>query len=88
MDAKFTYKFWKELFAGIGTKLAFIMAYHLQTYGHTKRVNRILEDMFKMYVMHQQWKWEDFSYNNGYQESLRMIPFEALYGRICNTSIN
>jgi len=27
-------------------------------------------------------------YNNGYQESLRMSPFEALYGRSCNTPIS
>jgi hypothetical protein len=56
-----------------------------------ERVNRILEDMLRMYVMHQQQKWEEylplveFSYNNGYQESfedLRMSPFEALYGNL------
>lgn len=44
--------------------------------------------------MHQQWKWEyylplaKFIYKNGYQESLRMSLFEALYGRSCNTPIN
>jgi len=44
--------------------------------------------------MHQQRKWEvyhplmEFSYNNEYQESLRMSPFEALYGQICNTPIS
>ena len=27
----------------------------------------------------------EFSYNNGYQESLKMSPFEALYGRRCRT---
>ena len=27
-DAKFTSKFWKELFAGLGTKLAFNTTYH------------------------------------------------------------
>lgn len=38
-------------------------------------------------------KWEDylylveFSYNNEYHASLRMSPFEALYGRRCNTPI-
>lgn len=32
-DAKFTSKFWKELFAGLATKLAFNTTYHLQTYG-------------------------------------------------------
>ena len=55
-------------------------------------VNRILYDMLS--VMHQQQKWEEYlplvecSYNNGYQESLRMSPFEALYGWSCNTLIS
>jgi hypothetical protein len=36
-------------------------------------------------------KWEDyfhlveFAYNNGYQTSLKMNPFKALYGRKCDT---
>jgi hypothetical protein len=30
----------------------------------------------------------EFSYNNSYQESIKMAPFEALYGRICITSLN
>jgi hypothetical protein len=30
----------------------------------------------------------EFSYNNGYQASLKMSPFEALYGRKCNTPIS
>jgi hypothetical protein len=54
----------------------------------------VLEDMLRMHVMHQPKKWEEylplveFSYNNGYQESLKMSPFEALYGRKCNIPIN
>ena len=93
-DEKFTSKFWKELFAGLGTKLAFSTTYHPKTDGQTERVNRILEDMLRMYVTHQQRKWEEylplveFTYNNGYHESLKMIPFEALYVKSCNTPIN
>jgi hypothetical protein len=93
-DAKFTSNFWKSLFAGFGTQLAFNTTYHPQIDGKTKRVNRVLEDMLRMYVMHQPKKWEDylplveFSYNNGYQESLKMSPFEALYGRKCNIPIS
>jgi hypothetical protein len=30
----------------------------------------------------------EFSYNNSYQESLKMAPFEALYGRKCRTPLN
>ena len=29
----------------------------------------------------------EFSYNNGYQASLKMSPFEALYGRRCQTPL-
>jgi hypothetical protein len=30
----------------------------------------------------------EFSYNNSYQASIKMSPFEALYGRRCQTPIN
>ncbi|XP_073360085.1 uncharacterized protein [Aegilops tauschii subsp. strangulata] len=30
----------------------------------------------------------EFSYNNSYQSSLRMAPFEVLYGRKCRTPLN
>ncbi|WVZ49199.1 hypothetical protein U9M48_000576 [Paspalum notatum var. saurae] len=39
-------------------------------------------------------KWDDclplaeFAYNNRYQKSLEMAPFEALYGRRCRTPLN
>ncbi|WVZ76419.1 hypothetical protein U9M48_024396 [Paspalum notatum var. saurae] len=39
-------------------------------------------------------KWDEclplaeFAYNNGYQKSLEMAPFEALYGRRCRTPLN
>jgi hypothetical protein len=29
--------------------------------------------------------YAEFSYNNSYQESLKMAPFEMLYGRRCQT---
>jgi hypothetical protein len=32
--------------------------------------------------------WAEFSYNNRYQESLKMAPFKALYGRQCHTPLN
>jgi hypothetical protein len=86
-DTKFTSNFWKYLFFGFETKLLFSTDYHPQTDGKTERVNQVLEDILRMHVMHMPKKWEnylplvEFSYNNGYYESLKMSPFEALYGR-------
>jgi hypothetical protein len=54
----------------------------------------VIEDMLMMYVMDKPSKWEyylhlvEFSYNNGYQAYLKMSPFEALYGRKCNTRVS
>ena len=93
-DTKFTSNFWKSLMASLETKLLFSTAYHPQTDGQIERVNQILEDMLRMHVMHQPRKWEDylplveFAYNNGYQASLKMSPFEVLYGRPCNTLVS
>jgi hypothetical protein len=32
--------------------------------------------------------WAEFSYNNSYQESLKMAPFKVLYRRRCCTPLN
>jgi hypothetical protein len=93
-DTKFTSNFWKSMFSSFETKLLFSTSYHPQNDGKTERVNQVLEDMRRMHIMHQPKKWEDFlplvefSYNNGYQESLKMSPFEAFYGRQCKIPIN
>jgi hypothetical protein len=74
--------------------LNFSTAYHPETDGQTKRVNQVIEDMLRMYVMDKPSKWQDylhlveFAYNNGYQASLKMSPFEALYGKKCNTPVS
>ena len=73
----------------LGTKLIRSSAYHPQTDGQTERINQILEDMLRACAI-QYGKNRDkclalaeFSYNNSYQSSLQMAPFEALYGRRC-----
>ena len=54
-------------------------------------MNQILQDMPRAYVISSKGSWEkwlplaEFSYNNSYQESIKMTPFEALYGRKCRT---
>ena len=86
---QFTARFWKSLHTLLGTKLDFSSAYHPQTDGQTERVHQILEDMLRACVLtyNKDWKkslsFAEFSYNNSYQASLKMAPFEALYGRKC-----
>jgi hypothetical protein len=86
-DPKFTSNFWKGLVKGFKTNLNFSTTYHLESDGQTEWVNRVIEDILRMYVMDKPLKWEDylhlveFTYNNLYQASLKMSPFEALYGK-------
>jgi hypothetical protein len=81
----------KSLF---GTKLIRSSAYHPQTDGQTERVNQILEDMMRACAIDCGKNWDknlslaEFAYNNSYQSSLKMTPFEALYGRRCRTPLN
>jgi hypothetical protein len=50
--------------------------------------------MLRAYVLEHQGSWDqnlpwaEFSYNNSYQESLKMAPFEVLYGHRCRTPLN
>jgi transposase InsO family protein len=92
--SQFVSKFWEELHKSLGTKLLHSSAYYLQTSGQTERVNQILEDILRACVLEFPQKWDEclplaeFSYNNSYQESIKMAPFEALYGRRCRTPLN
>jgi hypothetical protein len=58
-DTKFTSNLWRGLFKGFGTNINFSTTSHPQIYGQTERVNRIIEDMMRMYVMDKPSKWED-----------------------------
>jgi hypothetical protein len=84
---QFTSKFFEKLHESMDTKLNFSSAYHPQTDGQTERVNQILEDMLRAYAPKDNQSWDkclpyaEFSYNNSYQESIKMTPFEFLYGR-------
>ena len=92
--SQFVARFWEQLHAALGTQLIRSSAYHPQTDGQTERINQILEDMLRACALTYSQKWDDclplaeFAYNNSYQESIKMAPFEALYGRRCRTPLN
>ena len=86
--------FWEHLHSALGTRLIHSSAYHPQTSGQVEHVNQFLEDMLRACTMTYNKNWEDclplveFAYNNSYQKSLQMAPFEAIYGRRCRTPLN
>jgi hypothetical protein len=90
---QFTSKFWERLRETLDTQLRFSSTYHPQIDGQTERVNQILEDMLRAYALQYGRSWDkslpyaEFSYNNSYQESLKMAPFDMLYGRRCQTPL-
>ena len=90
---QFTSRFWEKFHESMDTKLNFSSAFHPQTDGQTERTNQILEDMLRACALKHGGSWDkslpyaEFSYNNSYQVSLKMSPFEALYGRKCRTPL-
>jgi transposase InsO family protein len=92
--SQFVARLWEQLHASLGTHLIHSSAYHPQTDDQTERVNQILEGMLRACVLEhpgswdQNLPWPEFSYNNSYQESIKMAPFEVIYGRRCRTPLN
>jgi hypothetical protein len=90
---QFTSHFWQQLHEALGTHLNFSSTYHPQTDGKTKITNQILEYLLRACALQDQFGWDkrlpyaEFSYNNSYQVSLKMSPFQALYGRSCRTPL-
>ncbi|KAL0539845.1 hypothetical protein IC582_024066 [Cucumis melo] len=92
-DARFTSKFWKGLQTAMGTTLDFSTAFHPQTDGQTERLNQVLEDMLRACALEFPGSWDshlhlmEFAYNNSYQATIGMAPFEALYGKCCRSPV-
>ena len=90
---QFTSHFWKAFQEALGTRLDLSTAFHPQTDGQSERTIQILEDMLRACVLDFGGNWShflpliEFSYNNSYQSSIQMAPFEALYGRRCRSPI-
>ena len=91
-DMRFVGRFWVILQEALGTTLCFNTAYRPQTDGQTEWMNQTMEDMLRACVLDFGKYWEnsihfcEFSYNS-YHSSIKMAPFEALYGRKYKTLI-
>ncbi|KAG4181401.1 hypothetical protein ERO13_A10G224850v2 [Gossypium hirsutum] len=92
-DPRFTSCFWEKLQEALGTQLYFNIAFHPQTDDQSERVIQVLEDMLRCCILEFEGNWErylpliEFAYNNNYQSSTKMAPYEALYGRKCRTPL-
>ena len=57
-------------------------------------MNQVIKYMLRMYVMDKSSRWEDylhlveFADNNGQQASIGTSPFDALYGKGCQTPMS
>ena len=56
-------------------------AFHPQTDGQAERTIQTLEDMLRACIL------VEFAYNNSYHSSIKMAPYEALYGSKCRSPI-
>ena len=75
-------------------RLRFSTAYHPQMDGQSERTIQILEDLLRACVLDFGGSWSrylpliEFSYNNSYQATIGVAPYEMLYGRKCRSPIH
>ena len=85
-DPVFFSRFWKELFTSQGVNLNYSSAYHPQTDGRTKIVNKCIEQYLRCMTgdCPNQWvKWlplAEWWYNTNYHSATKMTPYQVLYG--------
>nr|GEY79407.1 hypothetical protein [Tanacetum cinerariifolium] len=92
-DGRFTSNFWRSFQKALGTDISMSTAYHPETDGQSERTIQTLEDMLRDCVINFGKGWvkhfplAEFSYNNGYHDSIKAAPYEALYGRKCRSPV-
>uniref|UniRef100_A0A6N2KZJ4 Integrase catalytic domain-containing protein n=1 Tax=Salix viminalis TaxID=40686 RepID=A0A6N2KZJ4_SALVM len=92
-DPRFTSRLWPSIQQALGTRLDMSTTFHPQTDGQLERVIQVLEDLLRACVLEFGGNWEEhlalieFTYNNSYQATIGMTPYEALYGRRCRTPL-
>ncbi|GJT41190.1 putative reverse transcriptase domain-containing protein [Tanacetum coccineum] len=92
-DPRFASNFWRSLQNALGTSLDMSTAYHPQIDGQSERTIQTLKDMLRACAIDFGKGWVnhlplvEFSYNNSYHASIKVAPFEALYGRKCHSPV-
>ncbi|GJV67381.1 hypothetical protein Tco_1482890 [Tanacetum coccineum] len=92
-DSHFTSRFWQSMQNALGTQLDMSMTYRPETDRQSERTIQTLEDMLRAYVIDFGKGWVrhlplvEFYYNNSYHASIKAAPFEALYGRKCQSPV-
>ena len=92
-DPRFTAQCWKSFQRAMGTQLRMSTAFHPQTNVQSERTIQVLEDMLRACILDLKGNWDkhlplvEFAYNNSYQVSIHMAPYEALYGRPCRSPV-
>ena len=92
-DPCFSSQLWHSLQKALGTNLSFNIVFHPQMNGQLEKVIQVLEDLLRACALDLKGNWDDFlplvkfSYNNGFQSSTGMTPFEGFYGRRCQPPI-
>ncbi|KAA3461209.1 Gag protease polyprotein [Gossypium australe] len=72
-DPRFTLRFWKKLQEALGSKLHFSTAFQPQMDGQSERFEGSWEKYLPLI---------EFAYNNSFQLSIKMAPYEALYSHL------
>lgn len=86
-DPIFLSEFWAEINWLQGTQLAKSSAYHPQSDGQTEALNKCWEMYLRCFAADtpSRWfhllLWAEFWYNNSYQHSSKLTPFEVVYAR-------
>nr|GFC93410.1 retrotransposon protein, putative, Ty3-gypsy subclass [Tanacetum cinerariifolium] len=92
-DPRFASNFWRSLQNALSTRLDVSTAYHPETDDQSERTIETLEDMLRACSIDFGKGWVnhlplvEFSYNNIYHATIKVAPFEALYGRKCRSPV-
>ncbi|GJU28606.1 ty3-gypsy retrotransposon protein [Tanacetum coccineum] len=86
-DKIFTSTFWSHIFKLQDTSLQMSSAYHPQSDGQSKVLNKCLELYLRCFVSEQPkarvdyLPWAEYWYNSAFQTSISVTPFKVVYGR-------